>query len=83
MLSHQPRNFEAAAARGIGLQISGHTHGGQVFPMTMLVGLDFAYTRGLYRHQDSHIYVSRGCGFWGPPSRLGSPPEIVKLVLTA
>ena len=51
--------------------------------MTMLVGLEFAYTRGLYRHQESHLYVSRGCGFWGPPSRLGSPPEIVKLVLTA
>jgi predicted MPP superfamily phosphohydrolase len=83
LLSHQPRNFEAAAARGIGLQISGHTHGGQIFPMTMLVGLEFAYTRGLYRHRDSHIYVSRGCGFWGPPSRLGSPPEIAKLVLTA
>jgi predicted MPP superfamily phosphohydrolase len=83
LLAHQPRNFEAAAARGIGLQISGHTHGGQIFPMTMLIGLEFAYTRGLYRHQESHIYVSRGCGFWGPPSRLGSPPEIAKLVLTA
>ena len=83
LLSHQPRNFEAAAGRGIGLQISGHTHGGQVFPMTMLVGLDFAYTRGLYHHHDSNLYVSRGCGFWGPPARLGSPPEIVKLVLTA
>ncbi len=82
LLAHQPRNFEAAAPGGIGLQISGHTHGGQVFPMTMLVGLDFPYTRGLYRHQDSHLYVSRGCGFWGPPSRLGSPPEIAKLVLT-
>jgi uncharacterized protein len=83
LLSHQPRNFEVAASRGMGLQISGHTHGGQIFPMTMLVGLEFAYTRGLHRHQDSHIYVSRGCGFWGPPSRLGSAPEIAKLVLTA
>jgi predicted MPP superfamily phosphohydrolase len=83
LLSHQPRNFEAATARGIGLQISGHTHGGQIFPMTAFVGLEYEYTRGLYRHQDSHIYVSRGCGFWGPPSRLGSPPEIAKLVLTA
>jgi uncharacterized protein len=51
--------------------------------MTALVGLEFAYTRGLHRHGDRHIYVSRGCGFWGPPSRLGSPPEIVKVVLTA
>jgi uncharacterized protein len=83
LLAHQPRNFEAAASRGIGLQISGHTHGGQIFPMTALVGLEFADTRGLYRHEESHIYVSRGCGFWGPPSRLGSPPEIARLVLTA
>ncbi len=43
----------------------------------------FSHSAGLYRHNDSHIYVSRGCGFWGPPMRVGSPPEIVKLVLTA
>lgn len=48
----------------------------------MLVGLRYAYTRGLYRHGDGRIYVSRGCGFWGPPARVGSPPEIAKLVLT-
>lgn len=81
LLAHQPTNFEVAAQRGIGLQISGHTHGGQIFPMTLLVGLQYQYTRGLYREGDSHIYVSRGCGFWGPPSRIGSPPELVKLNL--
>lgn len=83
LLAHQPANFHEAAARGIGLQISGHTHGGQIFPGTHLVGLQWEYVAGLYRHQDSHIFVSRGCGFWGPPLRIGSPPEIARIVLTA
>jgi hypothetical protein len=82
LLAHQPANFEVAAEHGVDLQISGHTHGGQLFPMTRMIGLNWKYHRGLYRHQDSHIYVSRGCGFWGPPARVGSPPEIVKLTLT-
>ena len=82
LLAHQPANFRVAAARGVDLQISGHTHGGQLFPMTMLVGLQWEHVAGHYREADSHLYVSRGCGFWGPPMRVGSPPEIVKLVLT-
>jgi hypothetical protein len=49
----------------------------------LFIGLAWEYSAGLYRHGDSHIYVSRGCGFWGPPMRVGSPPEIVKLVLTS
>ncbi|RKH56057.1 metallophosphoesterase [Corallococcus llansteffanensis] len=83
LLAHQPANFTVAAEQGVDLQISGHTHGGQLFPMTALIGLRWEHTAGHYRHGDSHIYVSRGCGFWGPPMRLGSPPELVKLVLTA
>jgi uncharacterized protein len=83
LLAHQPANFKVAAARGVDLQISGHTHGGQLFPMTALIGLSWEHSAGHYRHGDSHIYVSRGCGFWGPPMRLGSPPELVKLVLTS
>ena len=82
LLAHQPVNFEVAVDRGVGLQLSGHTHGGQVFPMTMLVQMRYPFCRGLYHHRDSHIYVSRGCGFWGPPSRIGSPPEIAALHLT-
>jgi len=83
LLAHQPANFKVAAERGVDLQISGHTHGGQLVPMTLLVGLAWEHSAGLYTHCDSSIYVSRGCGFWGPPMRVGSPPEIVKLVLTA
>lgn len=83
LLAHQPANFKVAAERGVDLQISGHTHGGQLFPMTALIGLSWEHSAGHYQHGDSHIYVSRGCGFWGPPMRLGSPPELVKLVLTS
>jgi hypothetical protein len=82
LLAHQPANFDVAATRGIDLQISGHTHGGQIFPMTLMVGAMFDHTRGLYREGDAHIYVSRGCGFWGPPARVGSAPELAKIVLT-
>ncbi|NOJ79745.1 metallophosphoesterase [Myxococcus xanthus] len=83
LLAHQPANFKVAAERGVDLQVSGHTHGGQLVPMTMLIGLAWEHSAGLYAHGDANIYVSRGCGFWGPPMRVGSPPELVKLVLTA
>ncbi|MBC8072786.1 MAG: metallophosphoesterase [Deltaproteobacteria bacterium] len=82
LLAHQPTNFSVAAAAGVDLQISGHTHGGQIFPMTAMVGLAYPYSRGLYQAGDRHIFVGRGCGFWGPPARLGSTREIAKLVLT-
>ncbi len=81
LLAHQPANFAAAAQRNIGLQLSGHTHGGQLFPMTRFIGLGWEHSAGLYREDDAHIYVSRGCGFWGPPMRVDAPPEIVKAVL--
>jgi hypothetical protein len=81
LLAHQPRQIFDAAARGVGLQLSGHTHGGQVFPMTMLVGLQQPYVAGLDKHEDTWIYVSRGTGYWGPPMRVGAPAEITLLEL--
>jgi predicted MPP superfamily phosphohydrolase len=81
LLAHQPLGLEDAQRQGIGLQLSGHTHGGQIFPMNFVVGAMWDYYRGLYGYRDAHIYVSRGCGFWGPPVRVGSPPEIVELNL--
>lgn len=83
LLAHQPANFKVAAERGMDVQISGHTHGGQLVPMTFFIGLAWEHSAGLYQHGGSHLYVSRGCGFWGPPMRVGSPPELVKLVLTS
>ncbi len=82
LLAHQPTNLDVVASHGIDLQLSGHTHGGQIFPATALIGLRWPYTRGLYHRGDTSLYVSRGCGFWGPPMRLGSPPEVVRIALT-
>jgi len=83
LLAHQPRGVEEALARGIGLQLSGHTHGGQLFPITLLVDAAYRYSAGLYRVGEGHVYVSRGTGFWGPPMRIGSPPEITAVTLLA
>lgn len=83
LLAHQPRSIYAAAAAGYDLQISGHTHGGQYFPMNLLVYLAQPYVAGLERHEDTWIYVSRGTGYWGPPVRVGAPHEITLLRLVA
>jgi hypothetical protein len=85
LLAHQPRGVEEAARAGVELQVSGHTHGGQIFPFTLATALVYPYLHGLYGVKGadgSHIFVSRGTGYWGPPMRLGSPPEIARLVLT-
>jgi predicted MPP superfamily phosphohydrolase len=83
LLAHQPKQIIEAAARGVGLQISGHTHGGQIFPWNFLVRLDQPYVDGLALHNDTYIYVSRGTGYWGPPMRVGAPPEITLLELVS
>lgn len=83
LLAHQPAGFDLATAKGLGLQLSGHTHGGQMFPMTSLVRLQWPHAQGVLKDGNSTLYVSRGTGFWGPPMRIGSPPEIVRITLTA
>jgi len=83
LIAHQPRAVFDAARLGVGLQLSGHTHGGQIWPFGMFVPLAQPYVSGLHRHGDlTQIYVSQGTGFWGPPMRLGAPAEITKVVLT-
>jgi predicted MPP superfamily phosphohydrolase len=81
LLAHQPRDFEKAVQNGIGLQLSGHTHGGQLFPGTLFIPMLWPRPAGHFTLGDGHLYVSRGTGFWGPPMRVGAPPEIVKVVL--
>ena len=79
LLAHQPK----AVATGAGLQISGHTHGGRIFPFAAVVRLVQSYVSGLHAHDaNTKIYVSRGTGYWGPPMRLLAPSEITKFVLT-
>jgi predicted MPP superfamily phosphohydrolase len=76
LLAHQPRSAFAAAPAGFHLQLSGHTHGGQIFPWKYLVRLQQPFTAGLHRVGSLWVYISRGTGYWGPPKRLGAPSEI-------
>lgn len=84
LLAHQPREIDAAARQGVGLMLSGHTHGGQIWPFGMLVRLAQPYLEGLALHAGiTYIYVSRGTGYWGPPMRLGVPSEITRVELSS
>ncbi len=82
LLAHQPKFIDEAVAGGVDLQLSGHTHGGQIWPFHYLVRLDQPALAGLTRHGDrTLLYTSRGTGFWGPPFRVFAPSEITLLVL--
>ncbi|MBO3747363.1 metallophosphoesterase [Streptosporangiaceae bacterium NEAU-GS5] len=84
LLAHQPKQVGAAVAHGVDLQISGHTHGGQIWPFHFLVRLDQPVVHGLSRHGErTQLYTSRGTGFWGPPLRVFAPSEITLLTLRA
>lgn len=79
LLIHHPVGFAKAAKLGIGLQLSGHTHRGQILPVNFLVPLVYRYSYGLHNCGDAYIYTSSGAGTWGPPLRLGSKSEIVQI----
>lgn len=82
LVAHQPKYVEQAAAAGIDLQVSGHTHGGQIWPFNFLVRIDQPVVHGLSRHGErTQLYTSRGSGFWGPPFRVFAPSEITLLTL--
>ncbi|MFC9123029.1 metallophosphoesterase [Streptomyces sp. NPDC057067] len=82
LLAHQPKFVDRAAAGGVDLQLSGHTHGGQIWPFHHLVRIDQPTVAGLSRHGTrTLLYTSRGTGFWGPPFRVFAPSEITLLVL--
>ncbi|MBW2320265.1 MAG: metallophosphoesterase [Deltaproteobacteria bacterium] len=81
LLAHQPKSIFDAATAGFDLQISGHTHGGQFFPWNFFVGFNQPFVSGLHKYKSTHIYVSRGTGYWGPPVRVGAPSEITLIKL--
>ncbi|MGV9667838.1 metallophosphoesterase [Nocardia niigatensis] len=82
LLAHQPKQVTDAVSVGVALQISGHTHGGQIWPFRYLVRLDQPVVAGLSRHGErTQLYTSRGTGFWGPQLRLFAPSEISVLIL--
>jgi predicted MPP superfamily phosphohydrolase len=78
---HQPKEIEEAVRRGADLILSGHTHGGQFFPGTLVIKWAQKYVAGLYDLKGAWLYVGRGTGAWGPPMRLGARGEIAVLTL--
>ncbi len=84
LLAHQPRQVKRAAQHGVDLQLSGHTHGGQIWPWHYIVRLQQGgLLAGRYEHEGTQLYVTRGCGYWGPPVRLLAPLEITRVILRA
>jgi predicted MPP superfamily phosphohydrolase len=82
MLAHQPRQIRSAWRRGVDLQLSGHTHGGQIWPWHYIVRMQQrGFLAGRYEYNGTQLYVTRGCGYWGPPVRLFAPLEITRVIL--
>jgi predicted MPP superfamily phosphohydrolase len=81
LLAHQPKAIVEAARHRVDLQLSGHTHGGQIWPFGLFVKLQQPYVEGLHRHGETFIYVSPGTGYWGPPMRLGTRSELTRITL--
>lgn len=83
LLAHQPVVIDDAVAHGVDLQLSGHTHGGQLWPGNYLAELANPTVAGLERYGDTQLYVSRGAGAWGPPVRVGAPSDITVVQLAS
>ncbi|MFY1635408.1 metallophosphoesterase [Solwaraspora sp. WMMB335] len=76
LLAHQPVQAAEAARYGVDLQLSGHTHGGQIVPFNLAVRLAQPVVSGLGEVDGTQVYVTNGAGFWGPPVRVGAPPQV-------
>ncbi|GAA2835287.1 metallophosphoesterase [Kitasatospora sp. CM 4170] len=83
LLSHQPVTVHDAVRHGVDLQLSGHTHGGQLWPGNYLAELANPTVAGLERYGDTQLYVTRGAGAWGPPVRVGAPSDITVVTLAS
>ncbi|MEU7467331.1 metallophosphoesterase [Streptomyces sp. NPDC044984] len=83
LLAHQPVQIHDAVDHGVDLQLSGHTHGGQLFPGNLIAGLANPTLEGLERYGDTQLYVSRGAGAWGPPTRVGAPSDVTVIELAS
>lgn len=82
LLAHRPHISIEAERLGADLQFSGHTHSGQFFPFSLLIGIAHQYSAGLYQRGNLSVYVNRGTGYWGPANRFGVPSEISEITLT-
>ncbi|MDV6233407.1 metallophosphoesterase [Rhodococcus cercidiphylli] len=82
LMAHQPLQAVEASDFGVDMQVSGHTHGGQIWPIRYLVPLQQPSVEGLDTIGNTTLYTTRGAGAWGPPVRVAAPPEIAMLELT-
>ncbi len=82
LFHHSPMGEQYIENAGIDLLISGHTHGGQMFPMTILGNIGYVVNKGLGNYKNMQIYVSQGVGTFGPPMRLGTFGEITEITIT-
>lgn len=76
LLAHQPISIYEGSKAGFDIQLSGHTHGGQYFPWTLVIHLVQPFVKGWYMHEGTQLYINVGTGYWGPPMRMGTEPEI-------
>jgi predicted MPP superfamily phosphohydrolase len=83
LLAHQPVQIHDAVKHGVDLQLSGHTHGGQLWPGNFIAAAANPTVAGLERYGDTQLYVSRGAGAWGPPTRVGAPSDITVIELAS
>lgn len=82
LLDHQPATINEAVENGIDIQLSGHTHHGQLWPFNYITSKIYRVSHGYAKFRNTHVYVSCGFGTWGPPIRTGSRPELVKIVVS-
>ncbi|QIB43976.1 metallophosphoesterase [Streptomyces aureoverticillatus] len=83
LMAHQPVVIHDAVKHGVDLQLSGHTHGGQLWPNNLIADLANPTLAGLERYGDTQLYVTRGAGAWGPPVRVGAPSDITVVELAS
>ncbi|MFD9097119.1 metallophosphoesterase [Streptomyces collinus] len=83
LLAHQPVQIHEAVRYGVDLQLSGHTHGGQLWPGNLVAAAANPTVAGLERYGDTQLYVSRGAGAWGPPTRVGAPSDVTVVELAS
>ncbi|GGX67547.1 metallophosphoesterase [Streptomyces minutiscleroticus] len=83
LMAHQPVQIHDAVRHGVDLQLSGHTHGGQLWPGPLIADRANPTLAGLERYGDTQLYVSRGAGAWGPPTRVGAPSDVTVVELAS
>jgi predicted MPP superfamily phosphohydrolase len=81
LLDHQPFNLDETAKSGVDLQLSGHTHNGQMWPLNYITDRIYELGHGYLKKDNTHFIVSSGYGIWGPRVRLGSRPEVLMITL--